>query len=167
MRRVSILTVLSVSISVSIAWADAQPATAVEAQVLKTIPFTVEVPGPVKEECALDTRVPGFIKSSGGDVVLVDKFSKSGRRLELSITEIHAPGGGIFTGPKWMTVVGKLHNGGKLEGSFRAKRFSGGGAFASFKGTCAIIGRAAKAIGQDIAGWLNAPSMNAELGDAR
>jgi hypothetical protein len=35
------------------------------------------------------------------------------------------------------------------------------------RGTCATLARCAQAIGQDIATWLNAPTMDAELGDAR
>ncbi|HEY7863336.1 MAG TPA: hypothetical protein VIE39_06745, partial [Thermoanaerobaculia bacterium] len=70
-------------------------------------------------------------------------------------------------GAKWMTVNGTLYDRGKQIGSFRAKRFSSGGAFGAFKGSCAIIGRCAKAIGQDIAGWLAAPTPNALLGNAQ
>ena len=64
-------------------------------------------------------------------------------------------------------MKGELYDRGKQIGSFRAKRFSGGGAFGAFKGTCAIIGRCTKTLGQDIATWLAAPTQNAELGDAR
>jgi hypothetical protein len=66
-----------------------------------------------------------------------------------------------------MTVRGQLYDRGRQIGSFRAKRYSTGGAFGAFKGTCAIIGRCTKALGQDIATWLAAPSQNAEIGDAR
>ena len=85
----------------------------------------------------------------------------------MEITEVHAPGGGAFSGPKWMSVKGELYDRGKQIGSFRAKRYSTGGAFGAFKGSCAIIGRCTKAIGQDIAGWLGAPTQNAQLGDAQ
>jgi hypothetical protein len=66
-----------------------------------------------------------------------------------------------------MSVKGELFDKGKQIGSFRATRFSGGGAFGGFKGTCAIIGRCSKTLGSDIAGWLGAPTQNAQLGDAR
>lgn len=128
------------------------------------------VPAAVKEECALDTKVPDFVKEFGGDAVEVvdgQLDRKKGRVLLMEITEVHAPGGGAFSGPKWMTVKGDLLENGKSIGSFRAKRFSTGGAFAGFKGTCSIIGRCTKAIGQDIASWLQSPTRDAELGDAR
>jgi hypothetical protein len=66
-----------------------------------------------------------------------------------------------------MTVKGQLYENGKEADSFRAKRFSTGGMFAGFKGTCSIIGRCTKAIGEDIARWLEVPTANAKLGDAR
>ena len=75
---------------------------------------------------------------------------------------MHALGGGPFSGPKWMTVEGKLYDKGKLIGSFRAKRLS-----TAVKSTCGTLARISQAIGQDIAAWLQAPSMDAELGDAR
>ena len=106
---------------------------------------------------------------AGSSVELVDGAvnRKSGRVLEMEITEVHAPGGGAFSGAKWMTVNGNLYDRGKSIGSFRAKRYSTGGAFGGFKGTCAIIGRCSKAIGDDIARWMAAPTPNANLGDAQ
>jgi hypothetical protein len=65
-----------------------------------------------------------------------------------------------------MTVTGTLTEDDKPVASFRAKRFSTGGAFGGFKGTCSIIGRCTKAIAGDIAAWLKSPVDGAELGDA-
>ena len=67
----------------------------------------------------------------------------------------------------WMTVIGTLRERGRVVGSFRAKRYTTGGAFAAFKGTCSIIGRCTKAIGKDIAAWLENPGMDSKLGDAK
>lgn len=144
-------------------------AASAQVKVARTIDFAPGVAGEkVRAECELQTRIPAFVQEFGTDVELVDRLNtKSGRALALSITEVHAPGGGAFSGPKWMTVHGKLYDGGKLVGTFRAKRFSSGGAFAVFKGTCDILGRCAKVIGQDVAQWLREPTMDAEIGDAR
>jgi hypothetical protein len=135
-------------------------------QVPRTIPFapTAGANPKVQQECQVQTQVPAAIQQFGSDVQLVDQPSQGARSLELSITEMHAPGGGPFSGPKWMAVSGKLYDRGKVIGSFRAKRLSTGG---MVRGTCATLGRCAQAIGQDIAAWLNAPTMDAELGDAR
>ena len=116
----------------------------------------------VQNECGLQTAVPQAIATAAADAQLVDAPAKSGRWLELSISEVHALGGGPFSGTKWMSVSGKLHDRGKVIGSFRAKRLS-----TSVRGTCATLGKIATVIGQDVAAWLAAPTMNAELGDAR
>ena len=147
-------------------------ASAQATKVPRSIPYAANaaVPQAVRDQCELQTKVPEFIAASAGSSVeLVDGAvsRKSGRVLEMEITEVHAPGGGAFSGAKWMTVNGTLYDRGKSIGNFRAKRFSTGGAFGGFKGTCAIIGRCSKAIGEDIARWLAAPTANANLGDAQ
>ena len=118
-----------------------------ETQVLRAIPYAkgAEVRQAVRDECQLETKVPAYIAQFGSDVALVDRLG-GGRVLELAVTQVHAPGGGGFSGPKWMTVTGTLRERGRVVGSFRAKRFTTGGVFAGFKGTCSIIGRCSKAI---------------------
>ena len=85
----------------------------------------------------------------------------------MAITEVTAFGGGAWSGAKWMTVKGTLVENDKPIASFRAKRYSTGGAFGGFKGTCSIIGRCTKAIAQIIAEWLKNPVDGARLGDAQ
>ena len=150
---------------IALAWASTASA---ETQVLREIPFmeNLEVRDAVRTQCELDTKVPSFIAQYSSDVSLVDKLTGS-RTLELKITEVHAPGGGAFSGPKWMTVVGTLREGGSEIGNFRAKRFSTGGVWGVFRNTCSIIGRTTRALGQDIALWLESPRKDSELGDAR
>lgn len=126
-----------------------------------SISASAGAPAKVQQECQLQSLVPQAIQQAGADVQLVDG-KPQGRWLELTISEVHAPGGGFFSGPKWMTVQGKLHDRGKVIGSFRAKRVS-----TAAKSTCGTLAKVATVIGQDIAGWLAAPSMNAEIGDAR
>jgi hypothetical protein len=150
-------------LALSLVWASAAGA---DTQILKEVPFSDDVRDIIKKECKLQTRLPGFIKSAGAEVTLVDRLSGEGERLELSISEVHAPSGGVFSGPKWIEVTGTLKGAGAPK-HFRAKRFSTGGAFGQFKGTCAIIGRATKVVGMDIAAWLREPTDGAELGDAR
>jgi hypothetical protein len=135
-------------------------------QIPRSVPIAASAgaSGAVQQECQLQTRLPDAIAKAATDVELVDAPNKSGRWLELEISEVHGPGGGPFSGPKWMAVTGKLHERGKVIGSFRAKRLSTGG---FVKGTCATLGGCATAIGRDVAAWLQAPTMNAELGDAR
>ena len=167
--RIVVLAALVASASVLSA---PRVAAAEATKILRSIPIAANAPVPaaVRDQCQLQSKVPEFIQqAAGSSVELVDGAldRKKGRVLELEITEVHAPGGGGFSGPKWMSVKGELYDKGKQIGSFRAKRYSTGGAFAGFKGTCSIIGRCTKAIGADVASWLGAPTPNAELGDAR
>ncbi len=126
----------------------------------------VDVSQAVRDECQLGEKVSTFLAQSASNVV-VSADPKVGRYLRMEITEVVATGGGAWSGPKWMTVKGTLLENDKPVASFRAKRFSTGGAFGGFKGTCAIIGRCTKKIAEDIAEWLKAPVDGAELGDAR
>jgi hypothetical protein len=142
----------------------AAPAAQAATQIASSIPIapSAGASGPVQQECQLQTLVPQGIQQAGADVTLVDAPAKGGRWLELTISEVHAPGGGPFSGPKWMTVSGTLRDRGKVIGSFRAKRISTGP-----RSTCGSLAKIATVLGQDIAAWLAAPSMNAEIGDAR
>jgi hypothetical protein len=150
-----------------VGYSGAAPAEGV--RVARTIPYAEgsDAPQKVKDQCQLETKVPQFLAAYAGDVELVDgALGKKGRVLELTITDVRAPGGGAFSGPKALSVKGTLSENGKRIGNFVATRFSGGGAFGFTKGTCAIVGRCAKAIGKDIADWLKSPGKDSRLGDA-
>jgi hypothetical protein len=141
----------------------AAPAAWAATQLARSIPIlpSAGATSAVQSECQLQTLVPQAIQQAGADVTLVDAPAKGGRWLELAISEVHAPGGGPFSGPKWMTVTGTLRDRGKVIGSFRAKRVTTG-----VRSTCGSLAKVATVIGRDIAAWLAAPSMNAEIGDA-
>jgi hypothetical protein len=131
------------------------------------------VPDAVRRECGLEARVVGFVQSavtpSFDKVVLVDDASKAGagKSLAMKITGITGTAGGAWSGAKFVTINGTLREQGKVIGTFRATRLSGGGAFGAYMGTCAILDRCAKALSADVAKWLGDPSMNAKLGDER
>jgi hypothetical protein len=141
--------------------------------VAKAVPFSENsmATREVKGSCTLDTRLPQFIADAakrGVKVVLTDEPLENveGRVLYLEIVHVLGTGGGAWSGAKSVTVEGKLVEDGNVIGTFTASRYSGGGAFGGFKGTCAILGRCIQAIGKDIAGWLKNPTMNAMLGNA-
>ena len=123
-----------------------------------TIPERLEV-------CTMGTDVAASIRRYGPNVVA--DGAKTGRYVDMAFTEIHAPGGSAWSGPKWLEITGTMRENGKDIAAFRAKRFSTGGAFGVFKGTCGILKRITKAMGQDIAAWLRDPVDGAELGDAQ
>jgi hypothetical protein len=114
----------------------------------------------IVDECRLQTVVPSALADSSGKVELVDGKGD----LELVISDVHGPGGGVFSGPKWVEVKGKLRRGGEVL-TFRAKRVSVADPFAG--GTCGILAKCGRNIGKDIAAWLEAPVSGAEIGDAQ
>ena len=127
---------------------------------------STSVPGTFRE-CAVEEQVANFLHDLSPRVQ-IGTIPGGGHYIDMAITEVHLPGGGAWSGPKWLEVTGTLFEGdGDIVASFRAKRFSTGGAFAVFKGGCSIIGRCAKAIAGDIDAWLRNPVDGAELGDAR
>jgi hypothetical protein len=58
-----------------------------------------------------------------------------------------------------------LTKNGKKLGDFKARRYSGGGMFGGYKGTCAILGRCVRTLGSDVAKWLSHPKSKAMLGN--
>ena len=130
------------------------------------VDFAIANPG-YAAECRIGEELSELLRASSSKIE-VGAVPSAGHWLDISITELHMPAGGAWSGPKWLEVTGTLREGsGAGVASFRAKRFSTGGAFAVFKGNCAIVQRCSKAIAQDIAGWLMHPIDGAELGDAR
>ena len=59
-------------------------------------------------------------------------------------------------------MAGELKEGSEVIGSMTVRRHS---VIGMMPGTCSIMKRIAKKLGEDIAIWLTAPTMNAELGD--
>ncbi len=126
----------------------------------------------VKGDCIIDKQLSEFIESYASEIDIAVSRSQrrvsqngNGRVLMLEFSQILGHGGGAWSGAKAVTVKGQLYENGRLVGDFTGRRYSGGGAFGGFKGTCAILGRCVKALGKDIAYWLQAPTRNARLGD--
>jgi hypothetical protein len=154
----------------SLVWL-AGAAAAESVSVLRLTPFAegTMVRPEVKAQCQIETKLPGFVqeyaKANGIEVVLVDTLPKTGRVLDLQISDT-GEGGNAWTGRlKTLTVTGRLLENGKEVGSFRGRRSTTGGAFGGWKGNCALFGRCAQTLGKDVAGWLKAPTPNATIGE--
>ena len=139
------------------------------------VPFSNKdaVDGAIVAECNLPQRQAQLLveqlKAAGIETSqeknLTPKAGANVLKLEIATA---VSGGNAFTGhSKFVTVTGILFQNGKEAGKFVATRKSGGGAFGGYKGSCAVLGRCAQAIGKDIAGWLKSPVDGAKLGDAR
>jgi hypothetical protein len=131
--------------------------------VARTIDFApaASVRKQIVDECRLQSIVPSSLAKSSARVELVDDASTD---LDLQISDVHGPGGGFFSGPKWVEVKGELRRDGEVL-TFRAKRVSVADPFSG--GTCGILGKCARALGADIAAWLENPVDGAEIGDAQ
>ena len=136
------------------------------------IPFSpdAEVRQAVRDDCRLPVKLSQFIKQYAADYssqIISDsgKAPKGTRVLIAEIYNVTGGGGGTWSGGKSVSVRGRLEQDGKIIGTFKGRRFSGGGVFGGYKGTCSIMGRCVKALGRDIAEWLRQPTNNAILGD--
>jgi hypothetical protein len=87
--------------------------------------------------------------------------------LTIEIVNVHGTGGGAYSGAKSVVIEGTLQENGKVIGTFEGSRYSGGGFWGGFKGTCSILGRCVKALGNDVAIWMENPYKGAKLGDSK
>lgn len=122
----------------------------------------------VKRECAMEERLPKYLKSYSKKHTDIEFTSEpldsvEGKVLFMEITHVFAPGGGGYSGAKNVEVEGELRENGEVIASFMVDRSA---LFGMTPGTCSMLKRVAKKIGDDIAGWLKAPEMDAMLGDA-
>jgi hypothetical protein len=113
------------------------------------------------EACNLQTLLPQSIAQRNPDVELSDAPGGA-MKLDMKIVDVHAPGGGVFSGPKWITVEGRLLQGKTVKGSFLAKETSMGSATA-----CGMLGKVVSVLAADIAEWLQHPEKGSMLGRAR
>ena len=169
MRHLSVVVVATAFTFMSLA----SHAENVTYTVLSPLPFAEGsgASSDVKATCTLDTRLPEFIAAAARRGVKVVISADTGEEMEgkvlyIEITHVLGTGGGAWSGSKSVAVRGELKENGEVIGSFTAARYSGGGAFGGFKGTCAILGRCIQSLGKDIAAWLKSPTMHAMLGNA-
>lgn len=125
----------------------------------------------VQRECDIHIQLPGFIqsqaKAKGLNVELVPKVSSGdkGKNLVVSFVRTQSSGN-AFTGHyKYTEIKAALFEDGKQVADLIAARRSGGGAFAGYKGSCSVMGRTVRTLGDDIAQWLANPVSGARAGN--
>lgn len=141
----------------------------------KPVPYAADndIAGNIKRECGLDLKLANFIvedaqrRKIAVNVVGETNATMPGKVLVLEIRDAVSSGNAFLGHHKSTTVSGKYYDQGKLVGSFRDRRDSMGGMFAGFKGSCSVLGRTIRAIGEDVAGWLANPGMDTDLGDLK
>lgn len=119
----------------------------------------------VLKECNLETKVPDFVaayaKGHFSEVSFAEAAgSGPGKVLILQIEDTNESGNAFTGRSKSLTISGELRESGEVIGTFRARRSTGGGFMGQYKGNCSFLGRCAKALGQDVARWLEKPGMD-------
>lgn len=137
-----------------------------------TVPYAedADVQRKIRQECVeLNRDFAQYIREYAADkridVTFGDNRSGSGTELRVEITHAVSHGNAWIGHQKGAAARGALFRDGERIATVRARRFSMGGAFAGFKGSCSVLGRTVKAMGRDIAYWLENPLDGAELGD--
>jgi hypothetical protein len=126
----------------------------------------------IRNECTLNSQLSEFIHAysvgEGIGVIRTNRVSRKskGKTLIVHITDAVSQGNAFIGHRKFTRIKGELYKNGKKQAGFTAARFSGGGAFAGFKGSCSVLGRTVKALGSDVSRWLKHPVDGAHLGDA-
>lgn len=119
----------------------------------------------VRKECHIEEMlarhvggVLGKLNSTGSGTLESSDDPAGDRILRLQITHVLGVGGGAWSGPKAITVMAELLENGKVMRQTKINRWSAGGVFGAFKGTCSILERSAVAIGKDLSRWVRDPS---------
>ena len=116
----------------------------------------------VRNKCDWNAKLSENIAryaKGGVSITAVDSPQASGKVLTMKITQVHAIGGGSMSGSKWAQVHGEPHDGGTLVGSFVAERHTISGGWTA----CGVLHSLGKELGEDIAGWLKNPTLDANL----
>jgi hypothetical protein len=115
----------------------------------------------VKEECKIEEQLTSDVSEAfkkyriGPAVATADG---AGEVMKVRITHVLGVGGGAWSGPKAITVHADVLKDGKVERTTRINRWTTGGFFGGFKGTCSILNRSSAAIAKDLVKWAKDPS---------
>ena len=164
------LVVLGLALCSASAFGARSPKTAPKAVLLET-PVTyhpqADVSDKIKQECKIEDMLAQKVgaalarnnKDKGGDgTIAAGAPTGEASVLRLQITYVLGVGGGAWSGPKAITVAADLIEDGKVARQTKINRWTTGGMFGGFKGTCALLERSATAIGKDLGQWTRDPS---------
>ena len=118
----------------------------------------------VKEECQIEAMLANRVgammaklNKTGNGTLAAGSEAPDSALLRLQITHVLGVGGGAWSGPKAITVTAELLENGKQVRQTKINRWSVGGVWGAFKGTCSILDRSAVAIGKDMYRWVRNP----------
>lgn len=138
-------------------------ARAQQVQIPSRVPYEegARIPENIKRECTeLGHKLSSFLAQYAQEhgietaaVASVDPQAE-GRVLVVEISDAVSQGNAFLGHRKSMSAHAELFVDGASQGDVDFTRNSGGGFGAGYKGSCAVLGRCAKALGKDLAGWL-------------
>lgn len=138
-------------------------------QLRRPVPYAQDndISDAIKSECRIGEVLADSIKEHAPVPVRfgLAEPDAGGRVLQLEITDAVSMGNAFIGHQKFTKVKGTLFQDGAKVASFKARRNSMGGAFAGFKGSCAVLDRTVRVIGEDIGAWLRSPVDGAALGN--
>jgi hypothetical protein len=131
-----------------------------------TIPYDPAAPvrDAIKAECGLDSLLSQALVEFGkGNIQTTseDLQKAKGKVFVAKIAGVWATGGPW--GGASIRVEGELRDNGKVIGTVASRRNTTRGGY----GACGKIHVSARKVAEDIAGWMNSPTMDARLGDAK
>ena len=143
-----------------------------DVKVAAVIPFSKSnnIASNIKDECNLGEQLSRFIGESSDkhgmkvSRVGVLNSGKAKNVLMVEISDAVSMGNAFMGHRKSISIGGTLYKDGKMVKTFKGRRITGGGAFGGYKGSCAVLGRSAKALGKDVALWLKNPARE-KIGD--
>ena|ERR1700761_3716535 len=119
----------------------------------------------VKEECKIEDMLTHHvgdvlrkINKTGDGTVASQVDAGDAKILRLQITHVLGVGGGAWSGPKATTVTADLLENGNVIRHTEINRWSVGGFWGGFKGTCSILDRTTVVIAKDLSRWVRDPS---------
>ncbi len=104
----------------------------------------------------LATSLQQFAAKHGVATVVVDEIDPkaSGAVFQVEIVNVFSAGNAFIGHRKSMAARGELFVNGVSRGQVDFTRNSGGGFGAGFKGSCSVLARCSKTLGNDFAEWL-------------
>jgi chorismate synthase len=132
-------------------------------QIPRNVPYASEatVAENVRNECTdlgtrLATSLQQFAAKHGVATVVVDEIDPkaSGAVFQVEIVNVFSAGNAFIGHRKSMEARGELFVNGVSRGQVDFTRNSGGGFGAGFKGSCSVLARCSKTLGNDFAKWL-------------
>ncbi len=127
----------------------------------------------VKDECNIGDMLTKHVgealrrlNRTGEGTIDVNASPGDAEVLRLQITYVMGVGGGAWTGPKAISLSADLIDNGKVVRHTKFKRWSVGGVWGAFKGTCSILDRTTVFISKDLRRWVHNPRYEIKDEDA-